>query len=338
MPTGQVFEVAGSAHHDAAGRGQQERRAERPNSSAPSSAARTTSRPVFRPPSTWSRTRPAKPAAGRASRCVSARPISHGRPDVLDRGQRRGAGPAVRPRRRGRCRRGPSTTPARSLPTPISDTSLTETSRVGVGPPQIKDELRQVLDRIDVVMRRRARSADARRACGGSPRSRRHLVPGELPAFARLRALRHLDLELVGEREYSGVTPKRPEATCLIASPRVAVRACVKRPASSPPSPVFDLPPMTVHRDGERLVRLARDRADATSRRSRTGAGSPSPLHLLERHDPACRPESRRSRGSLGRRPSTSSAYPACSSAPSSRSSSSRTAVERRCRSPGSTL
>ena len=41
------------------------------------------------------------------------------------------------------------------------------------------------------------------------------------------------------------VTPKRPEATCLIAerfeSPLVIG---VKRATSSPPSPVFDFPPM----------------------------------------------------------------------------------------------
>ena len=44
---------------------------------------------------------------------------------------------------------------------------------------------------------------------------------------------------------YSAVTPNRPEATCLIAerseSPFGSGR---KRADSSPPSPVFDLPPM----------------------------------------------------------------------------------------------
>ena len=40
---------------------------------------------------------------------------------------------------------------------------------------------------------------------------------------------------------YSAVTPKRPEATCLIADRR---RGSCNRSTSSPPSPVFDLPPI----------------------------------------------------------------------------------------------
>ena len=41
------------------------------------------------------------------------------------------------------------------------------------------------------------------------------------------------------------VTPNRPEATCLIAE-RIEspLGSGLKRSASSPPSPVFDLPPM----------------------------------------------------------------------------------------------
>ena len=38
---------------------------------------------------------------------------------------------------------------------------------------------------------------------------------------------------------YSRVTPKRPEATCLIAE----FSSVPKRSASSPPSPLFDFPP-----------------------------------------------------------------------------------------------
>ena len=41
------------------------------------------------------------------------------------------------------------------------------------------------------------------------------------------------------------MTPKRPDATCLIAERRRSPLASgMKRSASSPPSPVFDLPPM----------------------------------------------------------------------------------------------
>ena len=43
---------------------------------------------------------------------------------------------------------------------------------------------------------------------------------------------------------YSEVTPKRPEATCLMALRRSDPSASgVNRSGSSPPSPVLDLPP-----------------------------------------------------------------------------------------------
>ena len=53
------------------------------------------------------------------------------------------------------------------------------------------------------------------------------------------------------------VTPKRPEATCLIAERRESpLSSGVQRAASSPPSPVFDLPPM-------RFIAMASDSCDS---------------------------------------------------------------------------
>ena len=62
---------------------------------------------------------------------------------------------------------------------------------------QIKDELSQVLDRIDVMVRRRRNQTDAgrRMACLGNRRI--DLVAGKLTAFAGLGTLRHLDLDHV---------------------------------------------------------------------------------------------------------------------------------------------
>ena len=49
------------------------------------------------------------------------------------------------------------------------------------------------------------------------------------------------------------VTPKRPEATCLMAERRESPFASgVQRLESSPPSPVFDLPP-------KRFIAMAND-------------------------------------------------------------------------------
>ena len=63
---------------------------------------------------------------------------------------------------------------------------------------QVVDQLREVLDRIDVVMRRRADQADARRRVADAGDVVVDLLAGQLAAFAGLRALRHLDLQLVG--------------------------------------------------------------------------------------------------------------------------------------------
>ena len=144
----------------------------KPNSSAPSSAAMTTSRPVFSWPSVWRTMRPRRSFSTSVC-CVSARPSSHGQPGVLDAGQRRGAGAAVVAgdqdvvglapwrRRRRSCRRRPRAT------------SFTLMRALRVGVLQVVDQLRQVLDRVDVVVRRRRDQADARRRVADLARSTR---------------------------------------------------------------------------------------------------------------------------------------------------------------------
>src|SRR5919206_361205 len=71
------------------------------------------------------------------------------------------------------------------------------------------------------------------------------LWPGNCPpspGFAPCAILICIMSELT---RYSAVTPNRPEATCLIAE-RIEspFGSGLKRSASSPPSPVFDLPPI----------------------------------------------------------------------------------------------
>ena len=71
------------------------------------------------------------------------------------------------------------------------------------------------------------------------------LAPGNWPpspGLAPWAILIWISLALV---RYSLVTPKRPEATCLIAEFFESPLAIgMKRAGSSPPSPVLDLPPM----------------------------------------------------------------------------------------------
>ena len=62
---------------------------------------------------------------------------------------------------------------------------------------KVEDELCEILDRVDVVVRRRRDKRDARRRVPQPRDVVRDLVAGKLPAFAGLRALRHLDLQLL---------------------------------------------------------------------------------------------------------------------------------------------
>ena len=71
-------------------------------------------------------------------------------------------------------------------------------ARVDVRVLEVVDELREILNRVDVVVRRRRDEADTRRRvpCFRDPRI--DFAAGQLSAFAGLRALSHLDLELLG--------------------------------------------------------------------------------------------------------------------------------------------
>eukprot|EP00967_Tisochrysis_lutea_P075911 scaffold102444_cov32-Tisochrysis_lutea.AAC.4 len=131
-------------------------------------------------------------------------------------------------------------------------------SRSAIGRLEVVDELRQVLDRIDVVMRWRRNEADTR--CG-APRlgyELGHLVPGQLAALAGLSALRHLDLDFVGVCQVFGGDTETAGGDLLdrrapvVLEPKgvlttlTGIRFAAER----------------VHRNGERLMCLARDRAE----------------------------------------------------------------------------
>lgn len=66
---------------------------------------------------------------------------------------------------------------------------------------QVMDQLRQVFDRVDVVMRRRADQGDARLGSSQLGDVTVDLSPRQLSPFTRLGPLRHLDLQLLGGGE-----------------------------------------------------------------------------------------------------------------------------------------
>ena len=95
-------------------------------------------------------------------------------------------------------------TPAAIVPTPRPATSLTPIRARRVDRPQVGDQLGEVLDRVDVVVRRRADVALAGLAAAERGDVGRRLAPGQLAALAGLGALGDLDLELVGAGEVRG--------------------------------------------------------------------------------------------------------------------------------------
>ena len=208
-------------------------------SSAPSSAATTTSRPVLKPPSTRSRTRPRRPFATSAC-CVSASPSSHGTPAFLI--EESGLAP-VPPSAPAMWTTSASAfaTPAATTPTPASATSFTEIVRVGVHLAQVEDRAARGPRSSRCRGAAAARSARRRAACAAGARSRSvTLCAGIWPPSPGFEPCAILIWSSSAKAAYSAVTPKRPDATCLIFELRsvaVARRVLAALAASSSGAP-----------------------------------------------------------------------------------------------------
>ena len=225
-----------------------------PNSSAPKSPAITTSRPVFNWPSVCTMIR-SRSRLSTSVCCVSASPSSQGMPACLS--DVRGLAP-VPPswpliKTTSLCA---LATPAATVPTPISATSFTLILRPGIAVLQVVDQLRQIFDRVDIVMRGRADQPHARRRVPHLGDPGPDLFARKLPPLARLRPLRHLDLKLVGAHQVGACHAEPPRRHLL---DRAAAIVDVPR-GVFPPFPGIRLSAELIHGDGECLVRLGRDR------------------------------------------------------------------------------
>ena len=184
------------------------------------------------------------------------------RTGVLDRGQRRGAGAAFETcdgdmvGARFRNARG------HRADADFGD-QLDGYLAVRVHILQIVDQLRQILDRIDVVMRRRRDQADAGRRMPDARDGRVDLVAGQLSAFAGLGALRHLDLHHVGVDEIFRRHAEAARGDLLDRrAHRIAVRQRLEAVGLFAAFAGVGLAADPVHRDRQCRVRLARDRAE----------------------------------------------------------------------------
>ena len=164
-------------------------------------------------------------------------------PGVLEAGERRRARPAVMPRNQHHVRMRLRDAGGDRADPSLGD-ELDVDARLRIRVLQVVNELRQVLDRIDVVVRRRRNQPDVRRREPRLRNPRVDLRPRKLAALSRLGALRHLDLQIVGVDEVLArdAEPRRRDLLDRAAT-RVAVRVGHVAAGSSPPSPVFDRPP-----------------------------------------------------------------------------------------------
>ena len=138
-----------------------------------------------------------------------------GRAGIFDRGQRAGAGTAVVTGDGDQVRIGLGHAGGDRAHARLGH-QLDRYQRLGIDLLQVEDQLRQVFDGIDVVMRRRRDQGHAGTRIAQPGDQLVDLVAGQLAALAGLGALGDLDLQHLGVDQIGGVTPKRPEATCLI--------------------------------------------------------------------------------------------------------------------------
>ena len=130
-----------------------------------------------------------------------------------------------------------------------------------VGILQVVNELCEVLDRVDVMVRWRRDEPDTGGRVPGLRDPRVDLVARQLPALARLRTLGHLDLDVVGIDE---VLARHPEASGRNLLDGRALRITVRHRDEAlgilATLPRVRLRSEPVHRDRQRLVRFRGDR------------------------------------------------------------------------------
>ena len=192
----------------------------------------TTSRPVLSWPSV-STTMRLRRSLSTSTWCVSARPSSQGTPACLMLVSGEAPVPPSWPliSTTSACA---LATPAAIVPTPTSATSLTLMRACGLAFFRSWISSRQVLDRVDVVVRRRRDQAHARRRVAHLRDPRIDLVPGQLAAFAGLGALRHLDLQLLGVDQVVAGDAEAARGHLLDGA---VLRVAVRRPGRSAPGP-----------------------------------------------------------------------------------------------------
>ncbi|CAB4891171.1 unannotated protein [freshwater metagenome] len=150
---------------------------------------------------------------------------------------------------------------------------------------QVVDKLRQILDRVDVVVRRRRDQTDTRRGVPNLGDPRVHLVSRKLAALTGLGSLRHLDLDVgaVGQVVRGDAETSRRDLLDGTASPIAVLVRLEARDVLAALTGVR-ASTETVHRDGKGLVCLGRDGAVAHRARGETLDDLAGRLDLVDRN------------------------------------------------------
>ena len=149
---------------------------------------------------------------------------------------------------------------------------------------QIVDQLGQVFDRIDVVMRRRRNEADTGGGMAHAGDILVHLVAGQLPAFAGFRPLRHLDLQIVGIDEIFRRDAEAARGHLFDGGTHgIAIGQRFETIRFLPALARVGTAADTVHRNREIGVRFTADRTEAHRAGGETLDDFGSRLHRLQR-------------------------------------------------------
>ena len=157
-------------------------------------------------------------------------------------------------------------------------------ARGAVGVLEVVDQLRQILNGIDIVMRRRTNQAHAGRAVADARNGFIHLASGQLAALTGLRALGNFDLQFVGVREVPDGHPKPARGNLLDRRALgITVGQWIKPLRIFAAFAGITLAAQTVHRNREALVCLGRDGAEAHRTGAETLHDLAGRLHFLNR-------------------------------------------------------
>mmetsp|Transcript_41654 Transcript_41654/g.70793 ORF Transcript_41654/g.70793 Transcript_41654/m.70793 type:complete len:480 (-) Transcript_41654:2701-4140(-) len=145
---------------------------------------------------------------------------------------------------------------------------------------QVVDELRQVLNRVDVVVGRGRDQTHTRRGAPALPNVRRHLETRQLATLTGFRPLRHLDLDLVAVCQVVRGDPETARRHLLDGRPPVVEKTHRVLPAFA--RVAARLQP--VHGDGQGFVRLLADAAQAHGAGDKALHNRLHRLHLVQGH------------------------------------------------------